>query len=220
MVFTSTASFGQLSNGLIKRSLLHQGSLIEKDRTIYPFLLLLQKLGVKESDVKLFIPHIKEKIYERGESILSKGDVDSKLSFLHSGLVRYYSNTDKRQVTFDFTLPNSIMCHYDSYFNQLPTGFYSEAIIKSRVFYINCKDLQNLAISFPYLNLLSRKSLEVILAKKLNRELNLLSYSPEERYELLIKDEPKLFEHIPQKYLASYLGIVPETLSRIRRRII
>ena len=66
---------------------------------------------------------------------------------------------------------------------------------------------------------LSRIAVEKLLEKKVKRELSLLTNSPKERYLNLLKEQPKLLQYIPQKYLATYLGIVPETLSRIRKRI-
>jgi hypothetical protein len=57
------------------------------------------------------------------------------------------------------------------------------------------------------------------LTKKVKRELDLLTTSPQERYENLLQEHPKYVQQIPLKYLASYIGVVPETLSRIRKRI-
>ena len=66
---------------------------------------------------------------------------------------------------------------------------------------------------------LSRIAVEKLLEKKVKREILLLTKSPKERYLSLLNEHPKLLQNIPQKYLATYLGVVPETLSRIRKRI-
>jgi CRP-like cAMP-binding protein len=60
---------------------------------------------------------------------------------------------------------------------------------------------------------------EFLLSKKVKRELDLLMKTPQERYEALFTEQSKLIQLIPQKYIASYIGVVPETLSRIRKRI-
>lgn len=66
---------------------------------------------------------------------------------------------------------------------------------------------------------MGRKAAEGLYIKKANREITLLTDSPEQRYLNLLRQQPKLIKHIPLKYPASYLGISPETLSRIRSRI-
>jgi CRP-like cAMP-binding protein len=151
--------------------------------------------------------------------LLQKGQTDNYLSFLKSGLIRFFVLKDAKESTFDFIFPNSFYCHYDSFYNRKQTHFSSETLTDCEIFRIHFDDLTSLFKTCEYAKDLSRIAVEKLLEKKVKRELSLLTDSPKERYLKLLQEQPKLLQNIPQKYLATYLGIVPETLSRIRKRI-
>lgn len=177
------------------------------------------KIGIEEKDLEQFLKLLKVKTYKSGDTILTNGQTDNYLSFLKSGIIRYFVNIDGKESTFDFIFPNSFYCHYDSFYVRKPSQFNSEALTDVEIYTIHFDDLTSLFQTCAYAKDLSRIAVEKLLEKKVKRELFLLTNSPEERYMTLLKEQPKLLQYIPQKYLATYLGIVPETLSRIRKRI-
>lgn len=177
------------------------------------------QIGIVEKDLAPFLKLLKVKTYKCGEIILQNGQIDNYLSFLKNGLIRYFVNNDGKEFTFDFIFPNSFYCHYDSFYSRNPTQFYSEALTDTEVYIIHFDDLTALFETCAFAKDLSRIAVEKLLEKKIKRELSLLIDSPKERYLNLLKEQPGLLQSIPQKYLATYLGIVPETLSRIRKRI-
>lgn len=172
-----------------------------------------------EKDLQQFIKLLKVKTYKSGETILRKGQRDQELSFLNKGVVRFYVKKNSSEVTFDFIFSGTFYCHYDSFYSKKPTQFYSEALTDIEVLSISSNQLNALFATCAFAENLTRLALEKLLEKKLNRELSLLTNTPAERYLKLLQEQPKLLQQIPQKYLATYLGIVPETLSRIRKRI-
>jgi len=177
------------------------------------------QIGIREKELQPFLKLLTVKTYKCGETILKNGQRDNYLSFLKSGLIRYFVDKDGKELTFDFIFPKSFFCHYDSYYSRKPTRFNSEALTDIEIYRIHYDDLNALFQTCESAKDLSRIAVERLLEKKIKREMFLLTNSPQERYLSLLKDQPKLLQYIPQKYLATYLGIVPETLSRIRKRI-
>jgi CRP-like cAMP-binding protein len=177
------------------------------------------KIGIEEKDLQPFLAFLQVKTYTKGEIILYNNQTDNYLSFLKSGIISFFVENDGKDATFDFIFPNSFYCHYDSFYSRKATQFNSEALADSEIYRIHYNDLHSLFNTCEYAKDLSRIAVEKLLEKKVNREILLLTKSPKERYLSLLNEHPKLVQLIPQKYLATYLGVVPETLSRIRSRI-
>ncbi len=177
------------------------------------------RIGIPETELQPFLTQLKCVSFPAGSFMVTSGQIDNYMSFLNAGLIRYFVQTEAKESTFDFVLPNSFYCHYDSFHTRTPTRFTSQAITDSEVIRIHKDDLTELYTTCRYAKELTRIALERLLAQKVNRELSLLTENPEQRYLKLIAKKPELIQLVPQKYLATYLGIVPETLSRIRRRI-
>ncbi len=114
---------------------------------------------------------------------------------------------------------NSFYCAYDSFYSRTKTDIYIQAITDCQLYSISYEKLQTLYEKCETAKKLGRIATEFLPAKKVKRELNLLTKSPQERYVNLLNEQLKYIQHIPLKYLASYIGVVPETLSRIRKRI-
>ena len=177
------------------------------------------QIGISEAELQPFLSKLTCKSFPAGSFIVTSGQTDNYMSFLNSGLIRYFVQTEAKESTFDFVLPNSFYCHYDSFHTRHSTRFTSQAILNSEVTRIHSDDLIELYTTCKYAKDLTRIALERLLENKVKREISLLVDTPEQRYLKLIAKKPELIQLIPQKYLATYLGIVPETLSRIRRRI-
>jgi CRP-like cAMP-binding protein len=177
------------------------------------------KIGIEEKDLQPFLAFLQVRTYAKGEIILKNEQTENYLSFLKSGIIRFFVEHDGKDSTFDFIFPDSFYCHYDSFYSRKATKFNSEALTDVEIYRIHYNDLHSLFNTCEYAKDLSRIAVEKLLEKKVNREIFLLTKSPKERYLSLLNEQPKLLQFIPQKYLATYLGIVPETLSRIRKRI-
>lgn len=176
-------------------------------------------MGFSENDLTPFLNKIKTRQFKANELIIAKGQVENYLSFVDEGMVRYYVVAKDKEITIDFAFKNSFYCAYDSFYNRSKTEIYIEALTNCQLYSIGYQDLQDLYQNCEITKKLGRLATEYLLSKKVKREINLLTKSPQERYEELLKEQPKFILQIPLKFIASYLGVVPETLSRIRKRI-
>lgn len=119
----------------------------------------------------------------------------------------------------DLFLGINNLTSYDSFLQRSPSRCTVEALTDMVVWQIHYNDLQEVYNSSPVGNLIGRVTVEQIYLAKSNKEFSYLSESAEERYLKLMKDHPELFQLVPLKHIATYLGITPQALSRIRRRI-
>ena len=177
------------------------------------------KQGFKEESLKEFLACIKKRTFEENEFILTEGQTENYLSFIDKGVVRYFVNSKDKEITFDFAFANSFYCAYDSFYQRKETKIYIQAITDCVLYSISHENLNKLYNTCENAKKLGRLATEFLLSKKVKRELDLLTKTPQERYEALFTEQPELIRLIPQKYIASYIGIAAETLSRIRKRI-
>ncbi|TBX66140.1 Crp/Fnr family transcriptional regulator [Flavobacterium silvisoli] len=178
-----------------------------------------EKIGFHEKELEPFLSKLKIRRFKANEIIIAHGQIENYLSFLADGIVRYYVVAKDKEITIDFAFKNSFYCAYDSFYNRTKTEIYIETLTDCELYSITHQDLQALYQSCEMTKKLGRLATEYLLSKKVKREINLLTKSPQERYEELLKEQPKYILQIPLKFIASYLGVVPETLSRIRKRI-
>jgi len=174
-----------------------------------------------DQDWELFSKKLKRVGYAKGEVILNDGNVEKTLSFLETGIVRFFlPDPDcERELTFAFAFENSFFSGYDSFLSQTPADYRIEALADCEVWQISFEDLNLIYDTTKMGNLIGRKVAESLYAAKMKRELSLLKDSAKERYLDLLRHQPHLYKLIPLKYLASYIGVRPQSLSRIRRQI-
>ena len=174
---------------------------------------------MNSSDWNFFYSKLhKEKVNKN--SILTKaGAIENYLSFISEGIVRLYIPQEENDITFGFVFENEFVTAYDSLLTQSPSEYQIETLTETILWRISNKDLQEVYERTESGNTIGRKMAENMFLIKSNRELSLLSKTAEERYLDLFSDRPKLLKQIPLKYIASYIGVTPQALSRIRRRI-
>ncbi len=157
--------------------------------------------------------------FSRKTHILEEGTVENYLSYIETGIVRYFMPKEDNDITFAFVFDGEFTSGYDSFITQQPAKYIIEALSDVVLWRISYADLQDIYAKTQAGNTIGRLAGEALFLKKSKRELSLLSDSAEQRYRNLFIDQPHLIQKIPQKYLASYIGITPQALSRIRRRI-
>src|SRR5690606_11987784 len=108
---------------------------------------------------------------------------------------------------------------YDSFLTQTPSEYELQALTETIVWQISYDNLQRVYTQTKIVNYLGRFTSEKLFLAKSKRELYLLKYNAKERYLKLFSEQPDILKYIPLKYLASYIGITPQGLSRIRRQI-
>lgn len=160
------------------------------------------------------------KTLEKGEFITVPGDISNEVCFVAEGLMALYVNMEDRKMVLEFFEENTYCCDYESFLTRKPSRLYMEAMEKTTLVNLKFDDLQyvySLGASFERMGRLIAEYLYICISHKSS---SLLTESPEQRYQELMQTRPYLFQRLPLYLIASYLGITPESLSRIRKRML
>ena len=174
---------------------------------------------MNDSDWNFFSSKLRKVKFDKNQIILKIGKTEHNLSFISKGTVRLCIPKEESDLTFGFLFENEFVTAYDSFLTQTPSEYQIETLTETILWQISNKDLQEVYKRSDNGNIIGRKMAENMFLIKSKRELSLLSKTAEERYLDLFADRPKLLQQIPLKYIASYIGVTPQALSRIRKRI-
>ena len=175
--------------------------------------LKLDEQGWKETQL-LFT----EQKYKSKTILLSEGDVANNIFFIKKGLLRLSYNNDGRDISFQFFIENEAAASLDSFIKQQPSLYTLECIEKTTVVVLHRSGFDKLLQNYPQLQ---NDFNEIITERMMLYERLLLSRikdNPQKRYDDLMKNNPHLFNRVPQHHLASYLGITPTSLCRIKNK--
>lgn len=155
----------------------------------------------------------------KGEFLLRAGEVCNQVTFINKGLFRSYMEIEGEEVTTNFAFEGNYVTEYTSFVNRQPSSEFIVAMEDAELLQLRYEDLQAAYAKAQVWERFGRLIAEYILTFVSTRNKSLLFKTPEERYLALMKERPKVMERVPQQYIASYLGIQPESLSRIRKRL-
>jgi CRP/FNR family transcriptional regulator, anaerobic regulatory protein len=162
---------------------------------------------------------LKQQSIAKDEYLFGEGDVCQFAGFILKGCFRVFLLKDGKEITLDFFLENRPIADYESYFRKRPTPFYFQAVEPSELLILSPSCLELLFESSHHGQRLQRLFVETLFFRLRDKLLSLYADDPETRYLNLLQNEPELVQRVPQYHLASYLGIEPESLSRLKRRI-
>lgn len=168
---------------------------------------------------EMFRLHARYKTLRRREHFLRQDEVCRHLGIITEGYVRHYYLVDGEEVTNDFNFENMITGGYHSFSTGERARFNVVAMEDTTLIIFSYELLLRLYDRFPAWQTLGRLLLERIFNRKQLREESFLLDSAEDRYRKILQTQPEMLQRVPLQYLASYLGVKPETLSRIRARI-
>lgn len=176
---------------------------------------------VSDKDWDLFTSKLRKREFSKKSQILAKGQVENEISFVELGMVRMYipKEDPEKEITFGFSFQNEFVSAYDSFLTRKASSYQVEALTPTVLWSISYEDLQEVYRKTDIGNLIGRLNTERLFLIKSKREQSLLNETAEQRYLNLFKERPELIDSIPLKYVASYIGITPQALSRIRKRI-
>lgn len=157
--------------------------------------------------------------YKKNEYITQVGQVEHYLYFVEAGVQRGFHLVDGEEICVAFSYDHSYSGIVDSFLGQTPAKYYLQAISDSVLLRLNYQDLEALYERYQWVERWGRLISQDILIGKANREVAILSYTAEERYRRLMTQSPRCIQLIPQKFLASYLRMTPETFSRLRKKV-
>lgn len=177
------------------------------------------QLKLTDKDWDIFSSKISRQEFPKKHILLKAGQTEDYLSFVETGVIRYYIPKMDNDLTLAFVFANSFASAYDSFLTRTPSVYQADTLTKTTLWRLNYNDLQTIYNETEIGNKIGRFASEDLFLKKFKRELSLLNETAEERYLNLFTEQPKLIQEIPLKYIASYIGITPQALSRIRKRI-
>lgn len=157
---------------------------------------------------------------KKGDLLSSPDRRDYYLYFVESGALRiYFVDRQGEEVCIGFSYDNSLAGSYGSLVTGKPAQLYVQALSDCKLIGVVWEDFVALSKQMPVIERFRRILAEETLLGRLQREIEMLTLTPAERYEQFLKRSAHLLQLVPQKHIASYLGMTPETLSRIRSKI-
>lgn len=165
------------------------------------------------------MPYFEAKEYRKKTKLLDLGQVSNEVYYLVKGCIRLYCQKDGEELSTYFFIENMFAGSYDSFLSRKPSKVAIETLEECEVLVLTHKSLEKLYDIFPKMNEFIRKAIEQRFVLLHDLFISYLLNSPEERYLTLLNDNPELLQRIPQHQIASFLGVTPVSLSRIRNRI-
>lgn len=183
---------------------------------------LLQSIAtfieLSQSDQALIRRLFQHRHVEQGAYILLEGEICQEVAYIASGLVRYYINQDGEALTYAFGSEGEFLCDYSSFLVKQPSRHTIEALESTELLTISFDRLQQLYQNVEQGERFGRLVVEQIFTQMLDQLTSLYCDPPRLRYERFLQQFPHLVKRLPQYYIASYIGVKPQSLSRIRRR--
>jgi len=164
-------------------------------------------------DLQVFLSYLRPVKVYKGQTILKKGDICQTFSFINRGsFIQSFKDEDLNERIINLFVKHDWVLNHTSFTSQKPSAHTIEAFEDSDILTINIHQVHELIGKYPAFFALG-KILEVVAPG------SDLSATPDEKYLWLLEQKPMIIRTFPLKYIASYLGITPETLSRVRSRI-
>ena len=159
----------------------------------------------------------KELTLERNEFLKMEGSIDTNIYFIEEGSLRVFVVDQEEERTIRFGYQNNILVSLDSFLTEKSSEFVIQAIKKTRVKIRPKKGFMDFIYRDENTMRLWVKILEDLVIQQIEREKDLLIASPKERYERVLRRSPALFQQIPNRHIANYLRMTPETLSLLKK---
>jgi CRP-like cAMP-binding protein len=181
---------------------------------LYRYLSGFASLSREEFDE--FLPYIVIREFEKKSIVTGKGEVERYVNFVAMGLVRKYLPVRNREITIQLASEGHIIHSDISFHFRSPSSSVVETIEPTVFFSISYDSLQEAYDRFPRAERLGRLLISDLFVKKDNRYFDQLRKNTRERFLEYVRTHPQLLQRVPQKYIASYLNIKPETFSRLK----
>lgn len=159
-----------------------------------------------------------EKHFNKGAFILKEGQVCNQYYFIFKGSIRRFGLKNGREVNVNFYFEDDIASDFESFRKETPSEFYFVAIEDCVLYYGVKAEVSSFFMKHASSHMLLFRFFQDLYFKEEEHSNNFKLLSPEERYQYLLKNNPKYLQRIPLVHLSSYLGVSRETLNRIRKK--
>ena len=178
-----------------------------------------QMLPLEDEDLKIFVSKFKPVSLKKGDYFIKDGEISRKIAFIISGSMLCVYNKDGNEVIDEFSLDREFITDYHSFLTNSPADKDVRCLEDTELMVISYDDLQNLYAQKPIFEKVGRLMAEALFMSWQQKAKSLMLDDAEARYLKLITRRPDLPQRVPQYLIASYLGVKPETLSRIRKNL-
>jgi len=175
---------------------------------------IIEELYTRIENEKLWTKHI---VLKRDDYLKISGTTDTNLYYIMSGSLKISINNEYEEHIIRFGYRNNFITSLDSFITEKPSDFSIQAIKKTELKVITKSVYIDFINQSSENKMLWDTILEQLILQQMEREKDILTTSPKERFQRVFKRSPQLFQEIPNKYIASYLRMSPETLSRLKK---
>ena len=185
--------------------------LIENIKTYVP---------LSAADEKIIESLFHKKVIKKDEHLLKEGQVCRHVTFIERGLVRYYQSNNGEEQTNYFNKEGEWVCDYPSFLPKEPTGVNIQALENTIAWMISFDGLQKFYQEVKHGERFGRLGIEQVFINVVRQVTSLYTDKPQVRYQRFMQAYFDIAQRIPQYYIASYVGVKPQSLSRIRKRLL
>ncbi|WP_417887640.1 Crp/Fnr family transcriptional regulator [Zunongwangia sp.] len=174
---------------------------------------------LNKNEIQLLKDAVDKKIYQKNELIFTEGKISDEIYFVTKGCVRLFYNVDGNDKTAFFYTEGQFICAGESYTFKIPAIENYQAVEQTEIFVFEKSKIERLLKKVPKFEIIARIATENELITCQKVIASFITKSAEQRYIDLLNSNGRLFQRVPQHYIASFLGVSPETLSRIKTRV-
>ncbi|CAM4013350.1 cAMP-binding domain of CRP or a regulatory subunit of cAMP-dependent protein kinases [Pedobacter westerhofensis] len=182
-------------------------------------LFIRQFIQPDEEEWKAFTDILQEKKLRKKDMLLEAGQVCNFIGFLNSGVIREYAFEKGKESTLDFVTENQFVVDFQSFIRGVKSTQYLEALTDVELLIFKKNGLNALYDKYKIWERFGRLIIEQVFCDMEAKRKKIIATSLEEQYHNFASAYPQVVQHVPQYYIASYLGLSPEHLSRIRKKI-
>jgi CRP-like cAMP-binding protein len=164
----------------------------------------------------ILLPVIKIRRFGKKELVTKAGEVENYFNFIVKGLVRKYYRKGNHEINTQISYEGHLIVSQESFHSRLPSEYYIETIEPSTLVSISYDDIEKVFAQSHSMEHLARLLITHVMVIKDVWQMQLVKMTPRERFLRFVTKNPELMQRVPQKFLASYLNIKPETFSRFK----
>jgi len=172
-----------------------------------------------EEEWKAFADILQDKTLKKKDLLLEGGQICNFIGFLNSGVIREYAFENGKESTVDFVTENQFVVDFQSFIRGLPSRQYLEALTDVNMVVFKKDAINALYDKYKIWERFGRLIIEQVFCSMEEKRKKIIATTHEEQYRNFASVYPEVVQQVPQYYIASYLGLTPEHLSRIRKRV-
>lgn len=174
--------------------------------------------GIPTTEIQSITKFFKLTFLKKGDFFIQENSHANKLAFVNSGILREFITTDDKEITKWISSTGQFSVDLASFIFEQPARWNIQALTDCELYVIDCEDYKKIGLQIPTWHSLEKHFITKCFIVLENRVVQFLSMSAEDRYKQLFDYNKDLFNQVPLNYLASMLGMAPETLSRLRKK--